>query len=396
MITVKSLGGSGEDSRNCFLIESDDLTVLFDCGVRREIASVERVYPLLTEQIARKLDAVIISHAHEDHTVALPYLYHLGYRKPVYASRETIERIPGFLNKWADYVEKNNGTLPFERKDIDKLTYRTVDELDLDLTWGRSGHMIGSLWYLLTLEGRKILYTGDITFDAMLLETDSLPECDVLITDSAYRDQKLNQKKQYEKLREAARHTSGRLLLPVPANGRGIDIFEYLKPLGLNLFVEKNIEKNAARLFTRDYWLNGTEQTSGTYTVVTDGIRCSDMPGTYLFADGMMTSEVSLAYFETVRNDPESSIIITGHSAKGTLANDLLNHRIENTDLTIQQLTIKVHLDKYDVLKAAGTTGARQIMLFHAAAEKCTSLIDSLKAAGVEVICGIDKPLTVI
>ena len=398
MINVRALGGSGEDSRNCFLVESDNLNVLFDCGVRREIASDDRVYPLLTEQIVRKLDTVIISHAHEDHTAALPYLYHLGYRKPVYASEETIKLIPGFLNKWAAYVEKNNGSLPFDKEDIDRITYRSVNELDLDITWGRSGHTVGSLWYLLKLEGRRILYTGDITCDSLLLQTDPLPECDVMIIDSAYRDKCIKQKKQYEKLLEAARQTSGRLLLPVPANGRGIDMFEYLKPFGLNLFVEKNIEKNTSDLFSRPYWLNGCKQTSGSYTVVTDEIRVSSIPGTYLFADGMMTSADSVSYYESVKDDPDSAVIITGHSARGTLANELLNrhYRKENgIALKAWQLTVKVHMDSRDVLKAVKATKAAQVMLFHVATENCSSLIKKLHDSGVETVCGVNKVLNV-
>ena len=73
MIKITSLGGSGEDSRNCFYVQGESFSFLLDCGVRREIADVSVVYPLLTEKIARSLDAVFLSHAHEDHTAALPY-----------------------------------------------------------------------------------------------------------------------------------------------------------------------------------------------------------------------------------------------------------------------------------------------------------------------------------
>ena len=105
MLEIRALGGSGEDSRNCFLVRWDDGSILLDCGVRREIAAVDVVYPLLTEEIAQNLDAVFLSHAHEDHTAALPYLYHLGYGGKVYATEETISLTPGFLRKWHDYAK---------------------------------------------------------------------------------------------------------------------------------------------------------------------------------------------------------------------------------------------------------------------------------------------------
>ena len=175
MIKIKALGGAGEDSRNCFLLSTDSLNILLDCGVRREIAEVSRVYPLLTRETVSTLDMVIISHPHEDHTAALPYLYELGYRGDVYGSRETIELIPDYLRKWADYVEANDGQLPFDRHNIDLISYRTVDELDIPVRWGRSGHMVGSLWYLFELEGHRILYTGDSTYDSLLLQMDNYP-----------------------------------------------------------------------------------------------------------------------------------------------------------------------------------------------------------------------------
>ena len=78
-IAVTSLGGSGEEARNCFLLEAGNHTVLLDCGVRREaLGEFDRVYPALTREIAGRLTAVFLSHAHEDHVAALPYLYELG------------------------------------------------------------------------------------------------------------------------------------------------------------------------------------------------------------------------------------------------------------------------------------------------------------------------------
>ena len=64
-IAVTSLGGSGEEARNCFLLEAGNHTVLLDCGVRREaLGEFDRVYPALTREIAGRLTAVFLSHAH--------------------------------------------------------------------------------------------------------------------------------------------------------------------------------------------------------------------------------------------------------------------------------------------------------------------------------------------
>ena len=55
-IAVTSLGGSGEEARNCFLLEAGNHAVLLDCGVRREaLGALDHVYPALTREIAGRL-----------------------------------------------------------------------------------------------------------------------------------------------------------------------------------------------------------------------------------------------------------------------------------------------------------------------------------------------------
>lgn len=405
MIKITSLGGSGEDSRNCFLVQYSGFSLLFDCGVRREIAETARVYPGLTKEIAASLDAVLISHAHEDHTAALPYLYELGYRGNIYASGETIELIPSYLRKWVDYVHQNSGCLPFDEENISKLTFRTIDELPCPVMSGRDGHIIGGLWYLLDAEGKKLLYTGDLCFDSLLLEADPLPQADILIIDSAYASSVLDQKKQYEKLFEIAKQVTaagGKLLLPVPANGRGIDMFIYLSRLKLPLFAESNIIKNAADLSQQQNWIKAFDLPVSGFTSVDKTNRETllkpGISGVFLFGDGMMTGSVARQYFEAVRADSNSAVIISGHSAKGTLANRLLNEdfRIRNgIAASVQRLTIKVHNDENDVLKIVEKVHPEYVMLFHANEEKCSGLTEKLNKCRITAVCGVNQTLTI-
>lgn len=404
MIKITSLGGSGEDSRNCFYVQGENVSFLLDCGVRREIAEVSVVYPPLTKEIAESLDAVILSHAHEDHTAALPYLYELGYRGPVYASAETIRMTPPFLRKWADYVKENGGKLPFDEENIQKICFEDIEQCPLDLTCGRDGHIIGGLWYRFELDGGSLLYTGDLTYDGLLLEADPLPEADALIIDSAYADRHLDQQVQYEKLAETAREVvsaGGKLLLPVPANGRGIDMFVYLSRHELPLFAESNIVRNTAELAGNSRWVRDFSiPPADRYTVVSDAVRSEilsgDRPGVFLFGDGMMTGTVPAAYFAAVREDSRSRVIISGHSAKGTLANRLLQEefRLQNgIQSRAEQLTIKVHNDMDDVLALAEKVRPGSVMLFHCKGSGCAELTEKLSAKGIAVTCGVGQSM---
>ena len=90
-VYLSSLSGSGENGRNCHLIEYNDKIILLDCGVKREIIDgTVGFYPGLTKEIVNKISCVFLSHCHEDHVAALPLLYHLGYKGLVYATKETI------------------------------------------------------------------------------------------------------------------------------------------------------------------------------------------------------------------------------------------------------------------------------------------------------------------
>ncbi|VTR36305.1 Ribonuclease TTHA0252 [Actinobacillus pleuropneumoniae] len=69
-------GGAGEHGRSAYLLSGSQVHLLLDCGVKKEGAGD---YPLIQQEQVPKLDAVFLSHAHEDHSVAIPLLYRLGY-----------------------------------------------------------------------------------------------------------------------------------------------------------------------------------------------------------------------------------------------------------------------------------------------------------------------------
>ena len=265
-IAVTSLGGSGEEARNCFLLEAGNHTVLLDCGVRREaLGELDRVYPALTREIAGRLTAVFLSHAHEDHVAALPYLYELGYRGNVYGTEETIRLAGGFMKKWADFVASAGGNLPFSAEAMKRVAFsaislgRQVVE-GLSVTAGRSGHMLGSCWLRFEHGGKSLLYTGDMTLAGRLLATDLPPESDGAVVDCAYAGRILSQTGQYGALVDLAEEVAaggGKLLLPVPPNGRGSDILLHLceNLRGVPVYAEANVAALCGELLKERKWL---------------------------------------------------------------------------------------------------------------------------------------------
>ena len=226
---------------------------------------------------------------------------------------------------------------------------------------------------------------------------------ETLIIDSAYAGKVLDQRIQYERLAETARKVTaagGKLLLPVPANGRGIDMLVYLSKCGLPLFAESNIVKNAQMLFLQMNWVKLFALREQEFTAVDasdrEDVLAPEKAGVFLFGDGMMTSAVSAVYFEAVKADSRSRVLVTGHSAKGTLANSLLDEgfRKENgIEASAEQLTIKVHNDEADVLRLAEHVHPKNVMLFHSKESACTALKEKLEARKIRVICHTGQEL---
>lgn len=399
MIHVRALGGSGEYLRNCFLLEADGHCFLLDCGVKRILGRVDEVYPLVSRQIASRLEAVFLSHAHEDHTAALPYLLQLGYRGPVYGSPETISLTPGFMRKWAMYVVQHGGSLPFDPSLIDTVPFHSLSLSShsvsgVPLAVGRSGHMWGSYWYQFHFPSGTVLYTGDTTSEGLLLAADPFPSSDVLIVDSAYASSHFSQKRQYQTVIELCEKTvaaGGSVLFPVPANGRGSDVLVALGQAGFSLVVERTVFERCRDLLQARTWLRGSFTVPR--CVVSDEATRDSVPlkgRLILTPDGMLTSPVGLSYLARIRHDPISLVILTGYVAKGTMGYTLR----ETQEVRTSQVTIKVHPDSDDVARIVSSVHPKKVMLYHAPLAESEALALSLRQKGVEVTYGVNQTLS--
>lgn len=455
-IAVTSLGGSGEEARNCFLLEAGNHTVLLDCGVRREaLGEFDRVYPALTREIAGRLTAVFLSHAHEDHVAALPYLYELGYRGNVYGTEETIRLAGGFMKKWADFVTSAGGRLPFSVETMNRVAFSTISlgsqvVEGLSVTAGRSGHMLGSCWLRFEHGGKSLLYTGDMTLAGRLLATDLPPESDGAVVDCAYAGRTLSQAGQYGALVDLAEEVAaggGKLLLPVPPNGRGSDILLHLceNLRGVPVYAEANVAALCGELLKERKWLrsdvcgrisgageesNGVGLPWGRIDAValpcgqidavglpcgridamnrantfTNAISLPDVqsrslalsapgPAVYLTGDGMMSGPAAAAYFEALKGDARNCILITGHTARSALGSRIFDPAFRaqaGLAARAERLTIKVHLDDQDVIALNRSVRAKKILLFHAPLESTRELTGKLRNLGVDARCGLE------
>ena len=408
MIKLYSLGGSGENGRNCYAIEWSEGIILLDCGVKREInENGVGDYPVLTKELVSKLKFVLLSHAHEDHSASLPLIYSMGYRGKVYASSPTANSTPNFMNKWKNFVKENNGVIPFSEEDITKVEFETLNiglnNIDgVEITVGRSGHVVGGIWFIVNVEGKKIFYSGDIVSEPMLLHNDKPHEVDAAILNCAYAGKILKQSQQYEILLNSVKETlsiGGKAVLPLPPNGRGCDIYKFLceNIKDMPLYVDKEIIDNYKKLSDMTDWVKNIEGSLDSGNVVCidtmedrEEVCLKDEPSVILTQDGMLTAVQGKYYFERLKEDSRNKVIITGHAAKGTIGAEIFNEEYSiNNSVNLQKdhIIFKVHFDDVDVMKFNNYLKSKTIILFHSNKEKTVNVISNLNEAGVKAMC---------
>lgn len=215
---ITLLGAAGSEvTGSCYLLETTSAKVLVDCGMFQGSATSENRNRIPTAAQVARIDAVVLTHAHLDHTGRLPLLAKLGYRAPIYCTRPTVDLAnlvlqDSALLQLSDCERENRkraaqGRAPIEPlyrpSDVDALRplFRTFEyDEPTEVAKGISvravdaGHMLGSASLELTVseEGRKrvVVFSGDIGPRGAPIHRDptAFARADILFLESTYGD----------------------------------------------------------------------------------------------------------------------------------------------------------------------------------------------------------------
>lgn len=244
---LQFLGATGTVTGSKFLVRHEGATVLVDCGLFQGYKQLRLRNWAPLPVPASEIDAVILTHAHIDHSGYVPLLVKQGFRGTIHASAPTRDLcrilLPdsgGLQEEEADFanrhhISKHTPALPLYTRDdaVRSLkqfrtvrwheTWEPVPGLKASLT--HAGHMAGGSVVRLDDGRRSIAFSGDLgrTDDLVLRPPEPMPEADYLVVESTYGNRVHAQVDVLDQLADVINRTSARagtLVIPAFAVGR--------------------------------------------------------------------------------------------------------------------------------------------------------------------------------
>ena len=407
---LKFLGAVRTVTGSMHYIEVDDVKLLLDAGRFEGSRDFERRWNLDFRFRPDTIDAIIISHAHNDHIGRLPILLSRGYKGKILATNATIDLASLILEDAAEIEEdstrRENGLLERKRQnprqplftssDVREVLSRmvSVDYYketkvvdDVYVTFFDAGHILGSAIIHLRIDSRRgeyhLTYTGDLGRPGMPLirDPDTITQTDFLIMESTYGD-KIHEPleesiKKLEKLviwvyRHGER--GGKLIIPAFAVGRTQTIIYILHQLYTHgripevpIYVDSPMAIYATEVFKRhkecfykETWdllnspnnplsfkmINYIDSESESLNIIS-----KPEPAIIIAASGMLTGGRILRHIYHTIDNPYNAILFTGYQANGTLGRKILDGADKIT-LFGKELEVKAKIEKLDGLSA--------------------------------------------
>jgi metallo-beta-lactamase family protein len=381
MATLSFWGAVGTVTGSKYLLESDAARVLVDCGMFQGLKELRERNWQEPPFDPKSLDAVLITHAHIDHTGYLPRLVAQGFHKAIYCSRATAELMRVLLldaarlqEEDAEYRNRHNLTehkpaLPLyteadARRTLELLHPVNNDGSTVEVAKGVkasfriAGHILGSSEILVELEnagddrqGRRILFSGDLGHynQPIIRDPAPPPACDYLLVESTYGDRLHDAESPKDKLariiNDAARR-HGAVLIPAFAVGRTQEIVYLIRELEdekripvLPVRVDSPMAAAATQIYSHRTEEQDEDYASvlarkvhplRTHSMLTastreESKRLNEERGARIIiaASGMMTGGRVLHHAQRILPDPNATIVFVGYQAAGTIGRQI-------------------------------------------------------------------------
>lgn len=350
MVTVTGLGSFREVGRSAILVEGGD-SLLMDYGLNVQKMEVPLKPPV-------RLDGILLSHAHLDHCGVIPELYKRGFLGSVHAHPATLDLIRLMLEDALKVQARKKITSYYHPHDIEKMDElsspvpfgKTVQFPHSQATFVHAGHVPGSAMILVEIDGKRILYTGDVKFidtELMRRAATDFRDIDLLICESTYPGKDHPDRGQLKQ--ELHRHVrdvvsnNGTVVLPCFAIGRTQELLQVLSELDLPLHLDGMGAKVTAIVLrypeaVRDIRaLRRAFSRARKVTSHPQRFKVLSHPGAILTTAGMLNGGPVTHYIRQLHAKETCSLYISGYQVEGTVGATLRDTgRYVNEGMDIQ------------------------------------------------------------
>jgi metallo-beta-lactamase family protein len=378
---LRFLGAAGEVTGSCTLVETDRARVLVDFGLHQGGAFAERRNRRMPPIRPADLDAILLTHAHLDHSGRLPLLAREPFTGPIYATPATIEMCDILLHDSAHVQQMEAeratrrrlrvGRAPvqplYATSDVDrvlKLLKPIKYDAPMQVADGvtarfvDAGHILGSASIELTIDHggtRKVVaFSGDIGPTGAPLLRDPMPieHADAMILESTYGDKDHPSRdesiEELARIIRSARTPEGKVIIPAFAVGRTQQLLYFIGLLlrdgrlsEVNAFIDSPMAITTTELYKRCHALFDADYhdilSTGEHPLDFDGLhiartvdesRAINSIGNgvvVISAAGMCTGGRILHHFKHNLWKPDVHVVFVGYQADGTLGRRILD-----------------------------------------------------------------------
>jgi metallo-beta-lactamase family protein len=361
-VSLSFLGGVGTVTGSRFLLEHKGRRLLIDCGLFQGLKQLRlRNWDRFPVE-PHSIDAVLLTHAHLDHSGYLPALVRDGFRGSIHCSHATaaicaiLLRDSGFLQeKDAEYANrrgfsKHKPALPlYTVKDAEAVLPLLAPvpfggEQSLpsgaSVRFRRAGHILGAASIDIEWGGRRVVFSGDLgrMNDPTMVDPETVPEADYLVVESTYGNRRHDGRSPQDELEAIIGRTvarGGTVVIPAFAVGRAQALLYHLERLlssgrlaNVPVFLDSPMAINASDLFCVHlddhrlsagacrrvcgiaHYVRGVEESKA--------LTLNPMPKVIVSASGMATGGRVLHHLKRYVTDPRNTILFSGFQAAGT------------------------------------------------------------------------------
>ena len=436
-VRLTYLGGARQVGRSAILLQTPESRVLMDCGID-VTQDGSNAYPHLEapEFDIQQLDAVIVSHAHIDHSGLVPYLFKFGYRGPVYCTAPTRD-IMSLLQLDTVKIAHGEGKDPLytaeEVKETVKhtitLEYEEVTDItpDIRITLYNAGHILGSAMVHLHIGNglHNLLYSADIKFAKTQLLSPAatqFPRLETLMIESTYgaRDAVLSSPREQDKLlADIVVNTvkrGGKILMPTLGSGRGQEVLILVEKLireglipEIPIYIDGMVWDITAIYTAYPEFLNNTVRQQIFHrdnnpflaeNIKKVGSQKERMkiieeggPCVLLATSGMLVGGPSVEYLKHLAEDKRHSLVFSCYQGEGSLgrriqrgereiAMNLGNNRsgVLKINMEVHRIEISGHADRRELMSFVQRCNPRpkRVLVNHGETARCLDLASSI------------------